>query len=68
MAVVNGVVQLRPASSSRDQPKIRSAGRVHQGDAILAVGDEDGVRRAVGYRGEQAELFGEPLLGPAYGE
>src|SRR5512132_386078 len=63
VTVVNGVVQL-PARQLLSRPAENPLRRrVHQGDAIFAVGDEDGVRRAVGYRGEQAELFGEPLLG-----
>ena len=62
MPGVNGVVQLS-AHQLRSRPAenpLRS--RIHQGDALFAVGDEDGVRRAIGYRGEQAELFGELLL------
>ena len=67
MTVVNGVVQLsaRQLLSRPAENPLRR--RVHQGDAIFAVGDEDGVRRAVGYRGEQAELFGELLLGALAG-
>jgi hypothetical protein len=42
----------RPVSSCRDQPKIRSAAGFIK-VTRFAVGDEDGVRRAVGYRGEQ---------------
>src|SRR5512132_2366255 len=67
VTVVNGVVQLS-ARQLLSRPAENPLGRrVHQGDAIFAVGDEDGIRRAVGYRGEQAELFGELLLGPLAG-
>ena len=67
VTVVNGVVQLsaRQLLSRPAENPLRR--RVHQGDALFAVGDEDGVRRAVGDRGEQAELFGELLLGALAG-
>src|SRR5512132_1763529 len=67
VTVVNGVVQLsaRQLLSRPAENPLRR--RVYQGDAIFAVGDEDGVRRAVGYCGEQAQLFGELLLGALAG-
>ena len=54
VSVVNNVVQLAPGQLLPRPAEDPLCGTVHEGDVLLIVRDKDGVRRAVGDRGEQA--------------